>query len=84
MTSLTDYLTRNVTRTSIPRFARTSRNGASTYTSRNGPIDSDMMRAIAPSIFAEDAMEAAPANTHTFPQAPSWIDCKPRASNPMQ
>ena len=55
MNTLSDYLTRNTSRTSIPRFACTSRNGASTYTSRNGPIDSDMMRAIAPSIFAEDA-----------------------------
>ena len=43
------------TRTSIPRFARTSGNGATSYTSRTGPIDSDMMRAIAPSVFAEDA-----------------------------
>ncbi len=42
-------------RTSIPRFARTSRNGATAYTSRTGPLDSDMLRAIAPSVFAEDA-----------------------------
>jgi hypothetical protein len=41
--------------TSIPRFARTSRNGATQYTSRSGPIDHDTMRAIAPSVFAEDA-----------------------------
>lgn len=55
MNTLTDYITRHNSSTTIPRFARTSRNGASSYTSRNGPLDADMMRAIAPSIYAEDA-----------------------------
>lgn len=42
-------------RNTISRFARTSRNGASHYTSRTGPIDTDTLRAIAPSVFAETA-----------------------------
>jgi hypothetical protein len=41
------------TRTSIPRFSRS--NGAASYTSRTGPIPTDHLRSIAPSIFAEDA-----------------------------
>jgi hypothetical protein len=40
--------------TSIPRFARTSSTGAVTHTSRSGPIPTDHLRHLAPSIFATD------------------------------
>jgi hypothetical protein len=39
----------------ITRFARTRSNGAVNYTSRNGSIDPDRLRQIAPSVFAEGA-----------------------------
>ncbi len=52
--NLTDLIGLNTrTRTSIPRFSRS--NGAASYTSRTGPIPTDHLRSIAPSIFAEDA-----------------------------
>ncbi|MEO5712581.1 MAG: DUF932 domain-containing protein [Luteolibacter sp.] len=44
-----------MTTTTIPRFARAATNGAISYTSRNGSIPTDQLRALAPSIFAEDA-----------------------------
>jgi hypothetical protein len=44
-----------MTTTSIPRFARAASNGAISFTSRHGAIDTDHLRRLAPSIFAEDA-----------------------------